>query len=112
MSAEVSMKRLTLASIFCLAFAARLRAQAPAEVPKNRVWQVLQGVPQHKFRAIKPQTGPEIILGDVRALQGVCSVPLLEAHVNLVDPKIAIKPSGHSVAMPQANVPAPACEKH
>ena len=105
------MKKLTLASIFCLAFAARLGAQGPTEVPKNRVWQVLQGVPQHKFRAIKPAAGPEIILGDVRALQGVCSVPLLAAQVNTNDPKMAIKPGGNSVAMPQANVPAPACEK-
>ena len=40
----------------------------------------------------------------------VCSVPLLEANVSASDPGIAAMPGNSVVAMPQANLPAPACE--
>jgi hypothetical protein len=42
---------------------------------------------------------------------GVCSVPLLEAHVDAVDSGIAVMPGNTAVAIPQAHVPAPACPK-
>jgi hypothetical protein len=41
----------------------------------------------------------------------ICSVPLLEAHVDASDPGIGIKLESPSVAIPQAKLPAPPCPK-
>jgi hypothetical protein len=41
----------------------------------------------------------------------VCSVPLLDAHVDAADPGIGIKLESSSVAIPQAKLPAPPCPK-
>ena len=41
----------------------------------------------------------------------VCSVPLLEAHVNSSDAAMATAPLSLAVPIPQARVPAPACQK-
>jgi hypothetical protein len=41
----------------------------------------------------------------------ICSVPLLEAHVDASDPGIESKLESSSVAIPQAKLPAPPCPK-
>ena len=41
----------------------------------------------------------------------VCSVPLLDAHVDAADPGIERKLESSSVAIPQAKLPAPPCPK-
>jgi len=91
----------------------------------------LPGVRGHGARAGKPQlqlTPPEKLfefpkldaLRTTRTLElkgfnpapsGVCSVPLLEVHVEMVDPGMVFTPGNTAVAMPQAHVPAPACQK-
>jgi hypothetical protein len=124
------MKRLLLASIFCLAFAAVSNAQDkpqlqlippqkllvfPPQPVSPSVWGVVRGLDLYKdkdFRKQEPVQAREIELkGFNPAPSGVCSVPLLEAHVDAVDPGIAIMPGNTAVAIPQARVPAPACPK-
>lgn len=111
------MKKLILASIFCLAFAATLRAQEPVQPPNVGVWHVVQNLqnsrPHALFAHISPLApkviAPKII--EMTAAPGLCSVPLLEAHAGANDPGIAANPKNHAVPMPQAKLPAPPCPK-
>jgi hypothetical protein len=99
------MKRLILASILCLAFAAMLRAQEtfsvdsqvfPLKSAAPSVWGVVQNLQDsHKHQL---------------ANTGVCSVQLTEAHLDVNDPGIAATLGNSAVAIPHANVPAPACQ--
>ncbi|HTB11966.1 MAG TPA: hypothetical protein VK752_10355 [Bryobacteraceae bacterium] len=117
------MKRLVLASIFCLAFAAVSRAQDKAQPP-----QIMP--PVNLKLEFPPKTAAPSVSGIVQGLDlrgklppnsldltfkvnpsGVCSVPLLEAHVTTSDPGMAFTPANIAVPMPQARVPAPACQK-
>ena len=112
------MKKLILASIFCLAFALSLRAQEAQQVvpqlvvppPNIGVWQSVQGLERLKMHV---PLLPRVVMpsGVVLMKASVCSVPLLEAHTNANDPGIAMEPKTHSVAIPHANVPAPPCPK-
>jgi hypothetical protein len=86
------MKRLILASILC----ASLRAQ--------------QKTPPNMLQQREPKI--HLLKGLDFADSGICSVPLLEAHVDTFDPGIAATPAGSPVAIPQASVPAPACQSN
>jgi len=107
------MKHLILASIFCLAFAITLSAQAPIKVvpqiiplpPNIGVWSVVQGMKTPVLLAPR-----ELKVRRSGAPGGVCSVPLLEAHASANDPGIAATPRDNSVPIPQARVPAPPCK--
>ena len=107
------MKRLILASIFCVACALPAFAQDKLQlIPPEKLFEFPSLLkpdaarPRHTLdlrnRAAMPPSS---------AQSGVCSVPLLEAHVDAVDPGIAVKPGNTAVPIPQAHVPAPACEK-
>jgi hypothetical protein len=110
------MKHLVLASIFCLT----LSAQAPQLIqpsPNIGVWSVVQGIQnshqQHELlvpRELKIAKGINL-MKDPNEFQSVCSVPLLEAHVDASDPGIATTPRDNSVPIRQAHVPAPPCKK-
>ena len=130
------MKKPILASIFCLAFAFALHAQekqpaAPelknpfvSPPPNIGVWPVLKGM-QHLPKPgffLPPKTNyfsadafaqPLKLAGTFPAAveTGVCSVPLLEAHADAVDPGIAMTPNDRSVPIRRAHVPAPSCKK-
>jgi hypothetical protein len=120
----VRMKKLILASIFCLAFAAGLRAQEkpqsqtipsekllvfPSQPVSPSVWGVVQRLDLQRLQPVQPR---QIELKGVIAGQsGVCSVPLLEVHVDTVDPGMVFNPGNRAVPIPRAHVPAPACEK-
>jgi hypothetical protein len=98
------MKRLILASILC----ASLPAQQKPPVDTRLVF------PSNMLQQRQPVAQPQIHLlkGLDFADSGICSVPLLEAHVDTFDPGIATTPAGSPVAIPQANVPAPACHSN
>jgi hypothetical protein len=119
------MKNPILASIFCLAFVFALHAQekqpaAPkltspflSPPPNIGVWPALKGkqhpllVPPNAFTQPLKLTGKFPAAADT----GLCSVPLLEAHVDAADPGITITLHDHSVPIPQARVPAPSCKE-
>ena len=122
------MKRLLLASIFCLAFAVVSHAQdkpqlqiiPPAnllEFPPKLVSTSVSGSVQgldfgNSFQLRAQVQAIDIELKGLMALQtGLCSVPLLEAHVDANDPGIAVAPRNAAVPIPQARVPAPSCQK-
>jgi hypothetical protein len=114
------MKRLILALVFCLACVVALSAQ---EKPQYQL------IPPEKLLVFPPPSASPSVSGIVQGLDlrgrvpaslnltmkvnpgAVCSVPLLEAHVDAVDPGIVLTPTNKSAPVPQAHVPAPACEK-
>jgi hypothetical protein len=106
------MKRLILASAICLA-PAYAQDKAPQLIPPEKLFEFPQVHPK------TPSTQTFTFQGTVPPRRatlganstGVCSVPLLEAHVDAVDPGIAFTPSNTAVPIPQAHVPAPACLK-
>lgn len=118
------MKKLILASIFCLAFAMALRAQTPQIIhppyiaPGNvGVWSVVQGIQnshkQHELlapRDLLKAKALNLMRGFDTSETGVCSVPLTDARTDANDPGIAATPRDHSVAIRQAHLPAPPCK--
>jgi hypothetical protein len=110
------MKHLVFGSVFCLT----LCAQAPQIIqpsPNIGVWSVVQGIQNsHKHqesllpRELKVAKGMHL-MKDPTAFPGVCSVLLLEAHVDVSDPGIATTPRDNSVPIRQAHLPAPPCKK-
>ena|SRR5579863_5451745 len=112
------MKRLILSSVLCVASAGVSNAQEKPqltppeklfEFPKPNTWgkdfwKDLQKQDPAQARVIE-------LKGLAPALSGVCSVPLLETHVQPVDPGIAFTPKSTAVPIPQARVPAPPCPK-
>ncbi len=108
------MKKLILASIFCLLFAMVLRAQTPvvpqlANPPSNiGVWHVVQGIQNsHRHHELLV---PRLLKPMLQQNQnGVCSVPLLEAHADANDPGIVAAPRDNSVPIRRAHLPAPPC---
>jgi hypothetical protein len=112
------MKRLILASIFCVALAGRSHAQDKPQqlIPPEKLLEFPQfvnpssGRPVHSLDLSKQPRVLEL-KGVPSAQSGVCSVPLLEAHADAIDPGIAFTPGNTAVPIPQARVPAPACEK-
>ena len=83
----------------------------PPKLMGTDTWKIV-GPQANQFfapRTLKTVRGPIVLRGQVDT--GLCSVPLLNAHADAVDPGIATKPKEGSVAIPKANVPAPACEK-
>lgn len=106
------MKRLILASTLCLAFALVLRAQE-----KIHVLPPVQLIdPAHPFGSVPPPLNPPSrslsLVATLPPLRsGVCSVPLLDAHVDAYDPGIARMPQAGSVPIRKAKVPAPPCVK-
>jgi hypothetical protein len=115
------MKRLILASILC----ASLRAQekTPAVKPGDPlvafpqllappgVSRVVQGLDlTHPNQPLVPRA-IKLVRGFEAVNSTVCSVPLLEARVDAVDPGIAAKLNDSSVPIPHARVPAPPCKK-
>ena len=105
------MKRLILASVICLV-PSYAQDKAPQLIPPEKLFE---------YPLVHPNT-PAIQTFDLQgslpkrvtlrsSSPGVCSVPLLEAHVDAVDPGIAVMPSNTAVAIPQARVPAPPCSK-
>jgi hypothetical protein len=113
------MKRLILASIFCLAFAGISHAQDKPQLQLISPEKLLEfpklvdpssGKPAHSLDLGKQPRVLEL-KGVAPAQTGICSVPLLEAHAGATDPGIAFTAGNTVVPMPQARVPAPACEK-
>lgn len=116
------MKRLILASILGPAFAIASWAQEkppllPPQIANPNAWDWNFGSAFERYRDSlqsrpKQETDKVLELKGVPPVpNGVCSVPLLEAHANSVDPGIAFTPSNTAVPIPQAKVPAPACNK-
>jgi len=108
------MKKLFLAFLFCLAFAAMLRAQEPQQPPNIGVWRVMQNAQQDwlKHQPLLPRLtmpGSNVTIAPSR----VCSVPLLEVPTRDVDPGIAHKagPAHHGDTIPESRLPAPPCPK-
>jgi hypothetical protein len=113
------MKRLILASVICLA-PAYAQDKAPQLIPPEKLFEfplVHPNMPSTQtfvFQGTLPQRAalPSSLELNLKLNPtGVCSVPLLEAHVDAVDPGIAFTPGNTAVAMPQARVPAPPCPK-
>jgi len=104
-------KKLILASFLCLPVFAQERL-IPPEKLLEFPWPAIpnSGKPEHKLDLSKPLGTVELTLTGKPIPTGLCSVPLLEAHVDVYDPGIAYKPGSKSVAIPQARVPAPPCE--
>lgn len=105
------MKRLILASAIFLV-PAYAQDKAPQLIPPEKLFEFPQvhpttpGTQTFVFQGTLPQRAT------LRSSSpGICSVPLLEAHVDAVDPGIAVMPSNTAVPIPQAHVPAPACPK-
>jgi len=112
------MKRLILSSISCLAFALTTYAQDKPQfqlIPPQKLLEYpTSGKPVRSLDLWKKQTGPssiELTLTLNPAPSGACSVPLLEAHAEAVDPGMAFAPRSTAVPIPQPRVPAPACSK-
>jgi hypothetical protein len=125
------MKRLILASMISLACTVSSYAQekpqiqfdplqkfhlVPAQPANPSVWGVVQGL---DFPQGLPKQQPAAVIelkGSIPVQNGVCSVPLLEAHVDghldANDPGIAMRLGNRAAApIPHARVPAPACQK-
>jgi hypothetical protein len=122
------MKRLIIPSILFLSYAVAMCAQDkprfqitapeklllfPPQPVSPSVSGIVQGLDLHKdFRKLQPiQTHAIELKGFYSAESEVCSVPLIEVHVDAIDPGVAVMPRNNAVAIPQAHVPAPACEK-
>jgi len=76
------------------------------------VGRIVQGLPLRAMPKQVPMIPRELKLqGGTPAPRGLCSVPLLEAHVDVNDSRIAVMPPNSTVAIPQARVPAPPCAK-
>jgi hypothetical protein len=110
------MKKLFLASLFCLAFAAMLRAQEPVQPPnvgvRHFVIQNFENWQKHPAVASSViRIGPKLTVSPVQS--GVCSVPLLEVPARAIDPGITHKsgPVIHGDTIPESHLPAPACPK-
>jgi hypothetical protein len=105
------MKRLILASIICLA-PAYAQDKAPQLIPPEKLFEfplVHPAAPGTQTFVLQGNVPQRVTLRS--SSPGVCSVPLLEAHVDAADPGIAFTPSNTAVPIPQAHVPAPACPK-
>jgi hypothetical protein len=120
----VRMKRLILSSIFCLAFAGVSNAQEKHQpqiiVPPEKLFEFPKVAPNAPgkgldwWKELRKQDAQARVIelkGLTPAQGGVCSVPLLEAHAETVDPGMAFTPQSTAVPIPQARVPAPACQK-
>jgi hypothetical protein len=106
------MKKLILASILCVPLFAQEKLIPPEkllEFPSPAIPN--SGKPAHKLDLSKPLGTVALTLTGKPIPSGICSVPLIEAHAQANDPGIAFKPGSTSVAIPQARVPAPPCEK-
>ncbi len=72
-----------------------------------------QPLPALDLQAVKnplvPMERSKISIITPKHGEGVCSVPLLEAHANTFDPGIAVPPGGSPVPIRRAHVPAPPC---
>jgi hypothetical protein len=114
------MKKLILASVICLV-PSYAQDKAPQLISPEKLFEfplVHPNAPATQTfdlrgsfpkRAAMPPSSLEL---NFKVNQtAVCSVPLLEAHVDVVDPGIAVMPSNNAVPIPQAHVPAPACPK-
>lgn len=104
------MKKFLLASIFCLAFAAHLRAQQPVQPPNIGVWHAVQNL---RLWQLHQPLLPRVVVPRSLPItpSGVCSVPLLPAHADANDAGIAKKPSNAAVPIPKAHLPAPPCPR-
>jgi len=113
------MKRLILASIFCIAFGRTSHAQDKPQLQLISPEKLLEfpklvdpssGKPVHSLDLRKPERVLEL-KGVPPAQSGICSVPLLEAHAGAIDPGMVFTPGNTAAPIPQAHVPAPACQK-
>jgi hypothetical protein len=103
------MKRLILASILCLPLFAQEKPQIEL-IPPEKLLEIPKLVPPAVVK--NTQTGTVVLtLKGTPPQVGICSVPLLEAHVDAADPGIAYKPGNTTVPIPQARVPAPPCPR-
>jgi hypothetical protein len=100
--------------IFCLACSVALLAQENPQPAPLKLIDPLGVMKQvQNWQARSMELPRSIKLSRRLDASGVCSVPLLEARADTeIDPRIAASPANHSVAIPQAKVPAPACAKH
>lgn len=135
------MKKLSLVPILCLVCALSLRAQEqiheraqpvpkftglPEVVPNIGVWPVVKGIQDsHKHQLVMPPQ-PKLVKGFeafpageitlagtfAETESGVCSVPLIEARVDVYDPGIATTPRDNSVPIREGHVPAPSCKSN
>lgn len=113
------MKRLILASVICLV-PAYAQDKAPQLVPPEKLFEFPQVHPNvpgaqsldlHGYLPKRAAVPGSLELNLKLSPTGVCSVPLLEAHVDAVDPGIAFTPSNTAVPIPQAHLPAPPCPR-
>jgi hypothetical protein len=118
------MKRLILASILCLSPAMLSAQEKPRLVDSSVMFPPLVPSPMltspnlwvtHDQKAIRKHqlVQPRVYLmkGFDAPAMGVCSVPLLAARAEAVDPGIVATPGDFAVPIRQARVPAPPCKK-
>jgi hypothetical protein len=119
------MKRLILAAIFGLLLAVIAAAQDKPQfqlIPPEKVLVFPSlvnpdsGKPMHRLdlqqKEMVPPSSIELTFTLNTPQSAVCSVPLIEAHVDpMIDPRMAFKPGSAAVPIPQAHVPAPSCQK-
>ena len=85
---------------------------APQPPLNPSVGRIIRGLPLNGTFSQPPIVPREIDLrGVLPPAAGVCSVPLLEAHVDANDPGIAAMPRNSTVPMPSVRLPAPPCGK-
>lgn len=115
------MKQLILASILLLPLCGQEKTPAqvfqltPPKLIEPSVLGTLDGLKVWKsnsvMEAAKAKWLRAPLLMNSAAIPQVCSVPLLEAHADAVDPGIATMPANSAVPIRKAKVPAPACQK-
>jgi hypothetical protein len=112
------MKRVILASIFCLAFAVVSHAQDKPQlqlIPPQKLLEAPSQLGQDFGKNFERLAQVQTLLVELKGLaltqSGLCSVPLLEAHVDATDQGIAVAAGNAAVPIPQAHVPAPSCQK-
>jgi hypothetical protein len=72
------------------------------------IWDVMKNQQAKQKHALVP---PASLVRNFSVNEVVCSVPLLAARADMVDPGIVVTPGDSAVPIRQARVPAPPCKK-
>ncbi len=110
------MMRLIVASILCLTPVVLSAQEKPRLVDPKAMFPQLVPIPtlaspnlwDTKKLQLMP---PASLVRNFSVNEGVCSVPLLAARADVVDPGIVVTPGDSAVPIRRARVPAPACKQ-
>ena len=72
------------------------------------IWDVMKNQQAKQKHQLLP---PRALVLNFSVNEGVCSVPLLAARADMVDPGIVVTPGDSAVPIRRAHVPAPACKQ-